>query len=89
MAHYRNSLKGSENQLKLYFPLVSLPGSMNIKNLHRCKKTMYLKLSREYVVYSVICVLFIVVAVTDVMPRRPGSFTETKIKRKNKKQCAV
>ena len=34
---------------------------------------MYLKLSRECVVHSVICVLFIhiVIAVKDVMPRRP------------------
>ena len=43
---------------------------------------MSLKLSRECVVHSVICVLFIVIAVKDVIPRRPRHFTEKNIERK-------
>lgn len=57
---------------------------MKIKNVYRDKETLYLKLSRDVFVYSVICVLFTVIAVKDVIPCR-RCFPETKIKRKNKR----
>ena len=46
------------------------------------RETRSLQLSRECIVHSVICVLFIVIAVKDVIPRRPRHFTETNIERK-------
>ena len=51
---------------------------------NRDKETTSLKLhvSRECIAHSVICVLFIVIAVKDVIPRRPRHFTETNIEQK-------
>ena len=51
---------------------------------NRDKETTSFKLhvSRECIAHSVICVLFIVIAVKDVIPRRPRHFTETNIERK-------
>lgn len=91
MRHYTNGLtvkrnsEPTETVVSSYKPSCS----MKIASVHRDKETMYLNLSRECVVHSVICVLYIVIGVKDVIPRRPRCFTETNIERKNKQLWAV
>lgn len=86
MEHYTYSSTAKKNsQPTATVVSSSIPScSRKIKRVYRDKETMYLKLSRECVVHSVICVLFIVIADKDVIPRRPCRFTETNNKRKNK-----